>query len=126
MRFRRILYLGAAAFLLLYLFNNILFDSTPSRPAIIRAEDIIKDFTDLSDNPELPSTANSPGQEKYLYVPRDFKGQAGAVFYVVIDDIYQYKIEMATDSQTISYNLKNSFNNIRLPEERFTIYDLNE
>ncbi len=126
MRFRRILYLAAAAFLLLYLFNNSLFDANPSKPVIIMAEDIIKDFTDLSDNSELPPTANLPGQEKYLYISKDFKGQVGEVFYIVADEIYQYKIELATDSQTISYNLKNSFNNIRLPEDRFTIYDLNE
>lgn len=126
MRFRRILYLAAAAFLLLYLFSNSLFDANPSKPVIIMAEDIIKDFTDLSDNSELPSTANLPGQEKYLYISKDFKGQVGEVFYIVADEIYQYKIELATDSQTISYNLKNSFNNIRLPEDRFTIYDLNE
>lgn len=122
MRLRRILYLALAAFLILYLFNNVFREPSLSTLVTIGVDDIISDFADLTDNPELPATIN--GSEKYLYVPKDFTGVSGQVFYLVIDDIYQYKIESGEDKEKLNYNLKNTFNNIRLPEDRFNIYEI--
>ncbi len=128
MRYRRIIYLALGAFLIIYLFNNNnLLDLAPSKPATIKVADIIKDFGDLSDNPELTSPVKNENGDKYLYVPLDYTGQAGEVFYLVADDaIYKYKIELPADSQSISYSLKDTFNNIVLPETKFTVYDLNK
>lgn len=129
MRYRRIIYISVAAFLILYIFNSIN-DSTVNYnklPAPISIDTIIEDFEDLSDNSELPSEVVNYQGTKNLYLPLEYTGQSGEVFYLVMaSDIYMYKIEALSkdDKDVLVYKLKDVFVNITLPEYKFNIYEI--
>lgn len=129
MRIRRIIYLTAAAFLILYIFNSFN-DSAVNLnklPAPVTVESIIEDFKDLSDNNELSIESITYQDTKKLYVPVNYTGQSGEVFYLVIaSDIYKYKIETVTENEKdrLVYRLNDRFVNITLPESKFKIYEI--
>ncbi|HZJ83988.1 MAG TPA: hypothetical protein VFD02_00410 [Syntrophomonadaceae bacterium] len=121
MRIRRIIYLALVAFLLIFLFNmdNNLFGSRTPMPIGIRTSDIVKEFQDL------PSTVDS--DLKSLYFPKDFSGQAGDVFYLVVEEkVYKYKIEILEGESSVDlvYELKDTYDSIALPQDKFKIFGL--
>lgn len=122
--------MAVAAFLILYIFNSVN-DSTVNLnklPDPINVGTIIEDFKDLSDNGELPREAAQYEGGKRLYVPLDYTGQSGEVFYLLIDsDIYMYKIEAedkGSKKDVLIYELNDIFVNIALPESKFKIYEI--
>lgn len=88
-------------------------------PIGIKASDIVEEFKDLS------NTADN--DLKRLYFPKDFSGQAGDVFYLVVEEqIYKYKIEVAEGKSSLDlvYELKDTYDSIVLPTDKFKIFDL--
>ncbi|HZK42670.1 MAG TPA: hypothetical protein VFC73_00065 [Syntrophomonadaceae bacterium] len=125
MRYRRIIYLAIVAFLIIYLFNyndSSSLEDISLQPENIEIAALIDDFKDLSDNDELPLEVITADYPRNLYIPHDFTGQSGELFYLSIDNsIYKYKIELLEDNDKASfvYILKDVFENITLPESKF-------
>lgn len=126
MRYRRIIYIAGAAFLILYLLNvTDHFNFISTQPATMEVKTIIEDFKDLSDNEELPAQVREDKELKELYIPLDYAGQSGEVFYLVIDSsIYKYKIVAQDNKTKLIYELKDTFYNIVLPSSKFNIYEI--
>lgn len=118
-----------AAFLVLYIFNSAN-DSTVNLyklPTPISVESIIEDFEDLSDNNEIPSEEVLNEGTKRLYIPKDYTGQSGEVFYLgIASNIYMYKIETLTENEkeVLVYRLDDMFVNIALPQSKFNIHEI--
>lgn len=122
MNIRRIIYLAIIAFLIIYLFSFSDNNSKPqySIPPKLETADIIASF---KGSEEVSSIHGG----KRLYFPTEFTGQAGEVFYLVVDKKnYKYKLELVenADKPILTYEFKESYDNYILPEAKFSIYDL--
>ncbi len=102
--------------------------------SFISKDDLVKDFANLKDNQDLPEPVlGGTFHAVEMYFPADFMGQKGDAFYVYMEDghigVTQYYLihpESEDEKAPLTYKVKDSWENFRIPEGKYESYDFTE
>jgi len=110
---------------LLFFYNSSGKDLFTFEPETVKKEEILNDFKKLADDKQ--TSTGEVINIKYIFFPLDYTGEAGDLFYVGKEtgDNYfteKYLIKKTDDGRDLIYILKDTWENVRLPEAKFETY----
>jgi len=123
---RRAVYFAVIIFIaLLFFYNSSGKDLFTFEPEIVKKEEILNDFKKLADDKQ--TSTGEVINIKYIFFPLDYTGEAGDLFYAgkEMGDNYfteKYLIKKTDDGRDLIYILKDTWENVRLPEAKFETY----
>ncbi len=125
MNYRRILYIAFIVFLALYFFGTLENDDAIDKQVQALSIEYILN--------SIHADSNLNQDTSIIYFPLDYKGEAGEVFYLSVQNnngpiTYKYRIEEnETEAvKELEFNLEQTWEGIKIPEHKFDTYRMED